>query len=349
MIDRCAVLAQNGDSRVFPNPRVGAVVVMNEQILGEGWHVQAGEGHAEVHAIAQCGAANLRSATIYVSLEPCGHFGRTPPCSQLLIERGFSRVVIGVPDPGKGGGGAEQLRKAGVKVEFLEQHLASIRLLEPFVKNTLRQQSYLVQKWAMSLDGKIALSNGDSRWVSSLAARQQVHRHRQACDGIMVGAGTVLADRPQLNVRHGFNGPSPRPIVWDPKGRTRELTDWWAGLAERKPLVLTSQIEQPWPHGVTVEARWAPSQLCATLFGHGLHMVMAEGGAGLHGWLADHQLADAVEIYIAPKILGGQASVSPVAGEGVPRVDLARDLQCSEWRSVGPDICVEGLLKKYQV
>ena len=347
MIDRCVILAQNGDSRVFPNPRVGAIVVQQGQILGEGWHVQAGLGHAEVNAINQCGNAKLNGATIYVSLEPCGHFGRTPPCAQLLIDRGFSRVVIGASDPGRGAGGAQLLKKSGIEVEILEQHSACIRLLEPFVKNTLHRQAYLLQKWAMSLDGKIALPHGDSRWITGLESRQSVHRQRTVCDGIMVGAGTVLADRPQLNVRHDQSGPVPRPIIWDPKGRTSELSDWWNSLADRRPMVLTDMTEISWPETVTVESRWQPEDLCATLFIHGFHSVLVEGGAGLHGWLADHHLADAVQVYISTKILGGQNSLSPVGGQGLSSVSLAQNLQYCEWQKMGEDLFVEGLVKKH--
>jgi diaminohydroxyphosphoribosylaminopyrimidine deaminase / 5-amino-6-(5-phosphoribosylamino)uracil reductase len=347
MIDRCVVLAKNGDARVFPNPRVGAVVVKAGAIVGEGWHVQAGQGHAEVNAIAQAKGIDLKGSTIYVSLEPCAHVGRTPPCAQLIIAKGIARVVVAVADPGPGQGGAEVLRKAGVQVDFLPEHAAATRLIEPFVKNFLKQEAYLIQKWAMTLDGRIALQNGDSKWITGSPARVKVHETRRVCDGIMVGAGTVLADAPQLDVRHGLDGPRPRPIVWDPKGVTCELEDWWATQASRRPLVLTDTCTKTWPEGVEVEPCWQASTLCKTLFKHGLHSVLVEGGAGLHGWLWDHQLADAVDVYIAPKICGGAESLAPVGGQGVGTMAMAESLKCMEWQTCGEDLRLEGLLKKH--
>ena len=199
--------ACEGTSMVYPNPRVGCVVVRKGKLLGRGAHVKAGEGHAEVNAIAECGEEDLKGTTLYVTLEPCAHRGKTPACVDLIIKKGISKVVFGLHDPGPGRGGAELLREAGVEVEGPMMDLPGlIEVLEPFCKNAMKQEAYFIQKWAMTLDGKIACASGDSKWISNEASRKKVHKVRAFADGIMVGSGTVLADQPSLDIRYEVEG-----------------------------------------------------------------------------------------------------------------------------------------------
>ena len=346
-VDRAIRLAYNGDARVFPNPRVGAVIVRDGQVLGEGWHQVCGEAHAEVMAIKNAGG-QVRGATAYVSLEPCGHEGRTPSCAKLLIEKGVAKVVYAVPDPGPGEGGGALLRGAGLEVISSVIRPGALEVLEPFMKNMLLGQTYFLSKWAMTMDGRMALGSGDSKWVSGESSRERVHRTRTSMDGIMVGAGTILADDPSLDVRFDLMGPSPRPIVWDPKGRTVD-SQWWQKQKKRDPVVMTSKTNMNWPNFVEVIFfdEETPQKVSTDLFKLGIHGVLVEGGAGLHGWMFDHQMVDAVEVYIAPKICGGADSLSPVGGRGANQMSQALAPSRIQRECVGEDMLVRGWLKGY--
>lgn len=346
-LKRAIALAEKGDSRVFPNPRVGACIVKDDLVIGEGSHLVAGEAHAEVHAIADCGDQDLRGCTAYVSLEPCAHEGRTPSCAKMLIRKGISRVVFAVEDPGPGEGGAELMRQAGLEVLGPVDSAGAKEILEPFIKNVTKGETYFLLKWAMTLDGRIALGNGDSKWISGEASRKDVHHLRTICDGIMVGAGTVIKDQPNLDVRYDIKGPSPRPIVWDPKGRLA-ASDCWQKWSARNAIWIRPDGTTPVPEtDLTTIDSGNNRALAKSLFAAGVHMVLVEGGAGLHGMMIDEDLADAIRVYIAPKLCGGNDSRSPVGGVGVP--SMTRALACGPLKrsTCGEDIVLEGLLKRH--
>src|SRR6516165_11597427 len=216
---RALELAERGRGYVEPNPLVGAVVVRDGKIIGEGWHQHYGEAHAEVYALAAAGEP-AQGATLYVSLEPCCHHGKTPPCTDAVLRAGIRRVVAAMPDPfpAVAGKGAEQLRQAGVPVEFGVGETEARRLNAPYLKLLATGWPWVHAKWAMSLDGKIATRSGDSRWISNETSRRRVHELRGRMDAIIAGIGTVLADNPQLTARPP--GPrTPARIVLDSQGR----------------------------------------------------------------------------------------------------------------------------------
>src|SRR5579884_2079657 len=216
---RALELAEHGRGYVEPNPLVGAVVVRDGQLVGEGWHQHYGEAHAEIHALAAAGEGS-RGATLYVTLEPCCHFGKTPPCTDAVLRAGIRRVVAAMPDPfpAVAGKGAELLRQAGVTVELGIGEAEARRLNAPYLKLLEKRRPWVHAKWAMTLDGKIATRTGDSKWISNEASRRIVHALRGRMDAVIVGAGTALADDPLLTARP----PGPRVAtraVLDSTGR----------------------------------------------------------------------------------------------------------------------------------
>src|SRR6516164_5470676 len=219
---RALALAERGRGHVEPNPLVGAVVVRDGRLIGEGWHQRYGQAHAEVNALAAAGDA-ARGATLYVTLEPCCHFGKTPPCTDAVLRAGIRRVVAAMPDPfpAVAGKGAELLRQAGVTVEFGVGEAEARRLNAPYLKLLATGRPWVHAKWAMTLDGKIATRSGDSRWISNEASRRRVHELRGRMPAIIAGLGTVLADNPQLTARPP--GPrTPLRVILDSQGRIHD-------------------------------------------------------------------------------------------------------------------------------
>ncbi len=343
LMDRAIALGERGDNRVLPNPRVGALYWREGKILGVGWHRQCGDDHAEV-AAARAAGMDVAGSTLVVSLEPCSHHGRTPPCVDFLLKHRVHRVIYALADPNPSVAGAAALAAGSVAVQQLYRP-GALALVEPFAKN-LQQRAYLTLKWAMSLDGKIAARGGDARWISGEESRQYAHILRARADGVLVGAGTVLADLPDLGLRHGVEGNPPRPIVWDPRARTAALAAWWAGKLARRPLALTHPDKLAgWPAGVETLGIESIADLDARLFSAGLRHVLVEGGSRLHGALLDAGLADAVHAFIAPRILGGATAPGPVAGAGVDRAAAALPLLEARTESHGADLSLHGLLR----
>ena len=336
-------VASEGTSAVYPNPRVGAIVVRKGKLIGRGAHLKAGEAHAEVNALSDC--KDAEGATLYVTLEPCAHRGKTPPCTELIMDRKIERVVYGLSDPGPGKGGAEVLKKAGVQVDGPMMDLPGlIEILEPFCKNMLKQQSYFIQKWAMTLDGKIACASGESKWVTNESSRKCAHKIRAYADAIMVGAGTVVADEPDLSIRYEIKGEDPRPVIWDPKAKTRSLAKWWEKMQGRKAIVISNHTKG-WPGGVKALKCKNPKYLGTLLFGEGLHCVLVEGGAGLHGMINDAELGDRIVTFLAPKWFGGAQAFTPMTGEGIQKMSEAKVLIRQELAYFDGDIMLEGLAK----
>lgn len=354
-------LAALARGRTSPNPMVGAVLVKDGQVIGTGYHHQAGTPHAEIHALKQAGET-ARGATLYVTLEPCSHFGRTPPCADAVMAAGVARVVIAAldPNPKVAGNGFRKLQEAGIEVEtgVLEQR--SRRLNEVFWKYVQTGQPFIALKTAMTLDGKIAAYSGDSKWVTGDSARQQVHQLRNIHDGILVGIGTVLKDDPRLNTRlEGQDLQDPVRIIID--GRLQLPLDGnIARTAERqRTLVFGSnqaeprtqlKLERMGLHVISLDCPpdTVPLEKVLEILGRmEICSVLVEGGAEINGYLLEHNLVDKVYWFIAPKLIGGRGAPTPVGGQGQPLMQEAWELKSVEMQTFGSDYMVTGYLKEW--
>jgi diaminohydroxyphosphoribosylaminopyrimidine deaminase/5-amino-6-(5-phosphoribosylamino)uracil reductase len=342
---RALALAARGIGHVEPNPPVGAVIVDDRlRLVGAGWHQRFGGPHAEVEALAQAGPA-ARGASLFVTLEPCCHFGKTPACTRAIIAAGVRRVVFAASDPAahNAGRGAAELRAAGIEVEQGLLAAESRRLIAPFLMRVTRGRPWVHAKWAMTLDGKIASRTGHSRWISNARSRAIVHALRGRMDAIIVGAGTVRADDPLLTARP----PGPRTAV-------RIVLDSMASLPPGSQLVRTvdqapvlvacgasaseenvSGLEaagvevirltrDPSPDSHSA-GRPSAGALLTELGRRGMTNVLVEGGGTLLGALFDQLLIDELHVFIAPRLVGGAAAPSPMAGLGL--ADIPEEIQ----------------------
>ncbi len=357
---RAVELAQRGRGWVDPNPQVGCVIVRDGRILGEGWHERFGGPHAERAALADCArrGEDGRGATAYVTLEPCGHTGKTPPCSEALIEAGIARVVVGSADPNPlvAGAGIRQLRDAGIPVDegVLEEECD--RLNAPFFTYIRTSRPLVIAKYAMTLDGKAATRAGRSQWITGDAARARVHADRARFAAIMVGIGTVLADDPLLTARPvGEDDPhQPLRVVCDARLSTPLSSQLVQTAHEGRTCILTADAEgeradllrQAGCMVVSVsEAEEGRLDLGAALdaFGAmGIDSVIVEGGPRLIGAFFDGHLVDQAHVYVAPKGFGGADAPSPVAGRGVADPADAWTVERVRMTALGPDILIEG-------
>ena len=345
--------------RTSPNPRVGAVVVRDGEVVSLGYHAAAGEAHAEVAAIRNAGRS-VAGTTLYVSLEPCNHHGRTGPCTEAIIDAGIARVVIGCRDPAPHGpGGIERLESAGIEVELglLEEQAEA--LVADFAKHTTTGLPFVTLKAAVTLDGKIASRNGESKWITGEAARAETHRMRAETDAILVGIGTVLADDPRLTVRH-VEGIDPVRVVLDAELRTppdaaildskRESTaPTWIFHAEDADSSRKDALSRPEIELIAVPRHARGVDLGAVLKELGARDIvrlMAEGGAHVHGSFLDSGLADRVAIFVAPRIMGDAEAISFAAGGVVESVGQSSRLVRTEIRAFGTDWLVSGDLER---
>jgi diaminohydroxyphosphoribosylaminopyrimidine deaminase/5-amino-6-(5-phosphoribosylamino)uracil reductase len=342
---RAADLAFRGRFRVEPNPAVGCVLVRRGRVVGEGYHAAWGAAHAEVAALRQAGA-QARGATAYVTLEPCGHQGKTPPCAAALVEAGVTEVVYAHadPNPETAGEGLRILREAGVSVRKARTPPVVKALLRPYLEHLERSRPWVLAKWAMTLDGKIATRSGDARWVTSEETRRWSHRHLRAhADAILVGAGTLRADDPDLTNRSGRGRQPLRVVVC---GR-RPLPASARVLQDGRPLLVAAPAHFRAPAGAEVIAcgaggRVEIGRLLRMLFARGLRRILVEGGGDLLGSLFDRGLVDQVAVFVASRVVGGIAAVPAVGGRGRARMAEAWDLDPVVQHSIGPDHVVEG-------
>jgi diaminohydroxyphosphoribosylaminopyrimidine deaminase/5-amino-6-(5-phosphoribosylamino)uracil reductase len=353
-MDRALALAARGRGLTSPNPMVGAVVVADGQVVGEGHHAAAGGPHAEIIALREAGA-RARGATLYVTLEPCNHHGRTPPCAPAVVAAGVSRVVAAVrdPNPRVPGGGVETLRAAGVTVGLGTLEQAARDLNRAFFTAVSRLRPHVTLKAAMTLDGKIAAHDGTSRWITGPEARAEAHLLRSESDAVVVGIGTALADDPALDVRLGRPWPrEPWRVVVDSRARlplTARLID--AGRPERAMVAVTDAA--PAERVAALEARGVTVLACKSAGGrvdlgdlaarlHELEVIAAlvEGGGDLAAGFLAADLVDRVAFFVAPSLLGGATAPSPVGGPGRALAD-AVPLDGMTVRPVGRDWLVE--------
>ena len=356
LMDRALELAALG--RPSPNPHVGALVVKDGEVVGEGHHERAGEDHAEVCALRAAGT-RARGATVYVTLEPCNHTGRTPPCTDALIAAKVARVVIGCrdPNPHVTGNGLEHLRKAGIGVEIGVREEDAARVVAPWSKFVTTGIPYVTLKLALSLDGRIATRTGASKWVTGSEARARVHVLRAAQDAVAVGIGTALADDPRLTVRDA-PGNSPVRVVFDTKLRLLPHCRLVASASEIPTWVIcstdapSSSEESLTVHGVEVlrvaasaEGRIDPVAALRLLASRGVVSLLVEGGAELAGSMLAGRLADELHAFIAPILLGPRGRPGAVDWAGPATPGEAPRIARPQWEVCGHDAHVFGALE----
>jgi diaminohydroxyphosphoribosylaminopyrimidine deaminase/5-amino-6-(5-phosphoribosylamino)uracil reductase len=352
---RALELAALGRGSTSPNPMVGAVVVRDGAIVGEGYHLRAGSPHAEVHALRQAGE-RAGGATLYVSLEPCCHFGRTPPCTEAVIAAGIARVVVAVSDPNPlvEGKGVQALRQAGIEVETGVLETEARRLNEAWFKYIATGRPFVTLKAAMSLDGKIATAGGESRWITGPEARDEVQQLRLASDAILTGIGTVLADDPLLTVRLPGADRRPLRVIADSRLRiplasqvvqtAREYPTVVAGaegqFPSEKKALLTERGVEVWEVPAAEEGRLDIGALLMALGKREIVSLLLEGGGGLNAGALAARVVDKFIFFIAPKIIGGMAAPGPFGGEGASALAEALPLVGLEHRMVGRDLMI---------
>lgn len=351
-------LAAKGRGSVSPNPMVGAVIVKDGKIIGTGYHEKCGEGHAEVNAFKNA-TEEVNGATIYVTLEPCSHYGKTPPCADKIIEKGIAKVVIGTLDPNPlvAGRGVQKLLDAGIEVKsgVLEDECKKIN--EVFMKYIVKKEPFVIMKAAMSLDGKIATKSGESKWITGETARKNVHELRSEVSGIMVGVNTVLKDDPELTSRIE-NGKNPIRIIVDSKLRTPISSKIVQSANKVKTIIATTLSEenekmlsykQKGVHIIntkTKDNRVDLNDLMKKLAIEKIDSVLLEGGSELNFSALNEGIVDKVQFYIAPKIIGGKDSKSPVGGNGIELLKDAFMLQDLTYKNAGDDLLIEGYIIK---
>ena len=355
--------AARGQGLVEPNPMVGAVITRHNQVIGIGHHSAYGGDHAEVAALKHC-SETPSGATIHVTLEPCSHFGKTPPCVDAILKAGLRRVVVATHDPfpDVNGNGIRRLQEAGIVVETWPETsgiaLDSARLNLPFFKKVKTGRPFVIAKWAMSLDGRIALPSGDSRWISNPKSRSIVHQTRGRVDAIIVGIGAAIADNPSLTARP----PGPRTPV-------RVVIDPNAELPLDHHLVQSSNLYPTWlfcshsasrtrfqnlrDHGCQLfeiepdpSGTISPNKVLDQLGSAGMTNVLLEGGSRLLGRFFDDQAIDEVQVFIAPVLFGGPASFPPIQGRQTLPMEMVTRLSHIKRTQIDDDTLITGLLRQ---
>lgn len=351
-------LARRGRGRTSPNPMVGAVVVRKGEVVGQGFHLQTGQPHAERIALSEAGE-KAKGATLYVNLEPCNHFGRTAPCTEIILESGVKKVVFGMTDPNPKvrGGGADLLRSRGIEVVagVLDQECR--RLNEGFIKWITTGLPFVILKAAVSLDGRIATRTGDSKWISSESSRRLVHRMRTVADGVLVGIGTVKEDDPSLTVRLARGKiKDPIRIIIDPLLRISEKARILEGpvktwvvtgvqVSQAKKRRLEAKGVEVLPISVR-KGRMAIQELLALLGQKGITSLFVEGGAEIYASFLNQKQVDKLFLFIAPCLIGGQKAKGMVGGEGVKTVAEAFCFREIQVKLRAGDILVEAYPEK---
>ena len=366
---RAIDLARNGVGMVKPNPAVGAVVARGEEVLGEGWHERFGGAHAEVNAIEACGMADLSDATLYVSLEPCCHEGKTPPCTDAIVQSGIKRVVVGSDDPTEkaAGRGLGILRDEGVEVTLADGELAtSARLLnQAFRKHARIGRPWVLFKSAMTLDGKVATRTGDSQWISGQASRELAHRWRASVDAVVVGIGTALADDPRLTARpEGLVQElelerQPQRVVFDSLARLSPASQLVSAALEIPLTVIVSRaapraevdaLEAAGVQVLTATGENEPARVRSALDqlgALGVGSMLLEGGPHLAGAFLDAGEIDEIRLFLAPLLLGGSSARDPLEGTGVERISEAPRALSFGCKSIGEDILISARLREW--
>ncbi len=352
---RAIELAKKGGGYVHPNPLVGCVVVKDGEIIAEGYHEKYGEFHAERNALLRC-QSETKGASLYVTLEPCCHYGKTPPCTEIIIEKGIKKVFVGILDPNPlvAGKGVKILQDAGIEVEvgLCDDEIREMNKV--FLKYITTKRPYVIMKTAMTLDGKIAACTGDSRWVTNEQSRKLVHELRSEMAAVMVGIGTVLADDPMLNVRLEGEHHQPIRIVVDSnlripidsqlvktakEYRTIIATTVSDNCRDARPCVSTGiELIQCKSNNGHVDI----NDLITKLGAMGIDSLLLEGGGTLNAASLEAGCVDEVWAFIAPKIIGGESAKTPVSGKGIEKMSDAIQLQNIDIQNINGDILIKG-------
>jgi diaminohydroxyphosphoribosylaminopyrimidine deaminase/5-amino-6-(5-phosphoribosylamino)uracil reductase len=351
MMQRCLQLARYGLGKTSPNPLVGALVLQEGEIVGEGFHPSAGQPHAEVFALREAGE-KAQGATVYVNLEPCNHYGRTPPCTEALIAAKVSKVVVGMVDPNPlvSGKGISKLRQAGIEVIVGVEEIACHQLNEAFIHRILHQRPFGILKYAMTLDGKIATTTGHSAWVTSTASRHLVHQLRSACDAVIIGGNTVRRDDPQLTT-HGVSDRNPLRVVMSRHLNLPAQCNLWQ--TDIAPTVVftepnnNSKLKQELTDkGVEIVelASLTPQAVMEHLYTKELSTVLWECGGVLAAKAITSRSIQKIMAFIAPKIIGGDNALSPVGDLGFTKMTEAVTLEQVTIKSIDSDILIQGYL-----
>lgn len=356
---RALELAARGSGSTSPNPLVGAVIVKEGNIIGEGWHERAGEPHAEINAI---GSANedVENSTIYVNLEPCSHFGRTPPCAVELVKRKFKRVVVAMEDPNPlvAGRGIKLLRDNGIQVDVGINRIEALMLNDIFIKYITRKKPFVLLKAAMTLDGKTATRTGDSKWISRELSRDYVHNLRNRYSSILVGLNTVIKDNPELTARlEGVKTKNPVRIIMDSKGRISADARVLGAEKDKRTIIATTKdmteekrryLENKGAEVIITDkedGRVNLGQLLEELYKKGIDSVLVEGGGTVAASFIEEGLVDKAAFFIAPVIIGGSTAPTPVMGAGVDYIREGYKLKYQKVSVFGQDVLIEGYLK----
>jgi diaminohydroxyphosphoribosylaminopyrimidine deaminase/5-amino-6-(5-phosphoribosylamino)uracil reductase len=350
-------LAAQGLGSTTPNPMVGAVLVKDGEIIATGYHQKAGDHHAEVIALEAAGE-DARGATLYVTLEPCSHTGKTPPCTDRIIKAGVRKVVVAMQDPNPlvNGQGLDKLKDAGIKIKTGVLSEKAERLNEVFIKYITVRRPFVTMKAAMTLDGKIATRTKASRWISGVRSREAGHRLRNQTDAIMVGIGTLLADNPSLTTRLPDGGKNPLRVVVDSHAKTPLTSKVVTELPENTLIVTTddaptAQVEALRQTGVdviqlpaTTDGRVPLESMMDELGHRKITSVLVEGGSALNYSLLEGALVDKVYVFVAPLLFGGDTAPSPVGGRGVATVEEAWHIHELEINRYETDILITGYI-----
>jgi diaminohydroxyphosphoribosylaminopyrimidine deaminase / 5-amino-6-(5-phosphoribosylamino)uracil reductase len=352
MMHRCLALAQTAQGKTAPNPMVGAVVVNNGEIVGEGFHPGAGQPHAEVFALRAAGD-RATGATIYVSLEPCNHHGRTPPCSEAVIAAGIKKVVVGMVDPNPlvAGGGIERLHSAGLEVVTGVETVACEQLNEGFIQRMRYQRPLGILKYAMTIDGKISTTTGHSAWVSSPDSRHYVHQLRSTCDAIVTGGNTLRCDNPLLT-SHEAAAHNPLRVVLSRQLDLPAVAQLW-DTTVAPTLVMTlpganlplQKILQGQGVEIVTLEQLHPELVMKYLFDRGFSTVLWECGGTLAAEAIRYGAIQKVLTFIAPKIVGGHSTATPVGELNILNMNDALVLEQITWQQIGVDMLMQGYLK----
>jgi diaminohydroxyphosphoribosylaminopyrimidine deaminase/5-amino-6-(5-phosphoribosylamino)uracil reductase len=360
---RAIELAEGGRGRTTPNPMVGAVVVSDGEVLGEGFHAVYGGRHAEREALMACGDRDTHGATMYVSLEPCCHEGQTPPCTDAILEAGIARVVVASDDPTEkaSGRGPGILRDEGVDVTIADGELAArARLLnQPFRKHARTGLPWVLFKSAMTLDGKVATRTGDSKWISGEDSRRLAHRWRAECDAVACGIGTALADDPQLTSRVEGVHRQPRRIVFDSEARLpldsallRSAPDLalTVVVSRAAPRLATDGIEVAGADVLVATGQNEPDRVhnaLVQLGAAGITSILLEGGPHLAGAFLDAGQVDEIRLFLAPVLVGGSTARDPLEGEGVERIAEATRALTLNCERVADDVLISARMREW--
>ncbi|MBU0993579.1 MAG: bifunctional diaminohydroxyphosphoribosylaminopyrimidine deaminase/5-amino-6-(5-phosphoribosylamino)uracil reductase RibD [Proteobacteria bacterium] len=358
-------LAENGCGFTSPNPMVGCVVVKDGLVVGKGWHEKAGQPHAEVNAINDAGE-NANEATLYVTLEPCNHTGRTPPCTEKILSAGIKRVVIAMEDPNPDvkGGGIARLKEAGLSISSGILKDKALKLNESFVKYVLTKKPFVTLKCAATLDGQIATRSGDSKWVTGPESRNHVHELRHMADAILVGIQTVITDNPSLTTRReGLKGKNPARIILDSRlsipedakvlqPDTESGTIIFSGILAEIDASLLEKKAQLEKNGARVIETPLNNDLIDfnivldRLGGLGITSLLIEGGGRVISSALSAGIVDKIVMFYAPKFLGGNDGVPVCRGIGPEKMDDCIQMENITLKRFGDDVMIEGYVKK---